>query len=315
MKPNISTYSVLFFIGLILAYYASSDSKSHRSYGQQWLSLDKTTFKQLTYEEEGGKSVNIEPQGDKLFWVTFQAKADSETQQFRADDTMDQLLEDWTRLGVVKALGSSENLKLEDFALGTDAKLLILEFADQKYVFEVGKRSFQSPNVFMLDKKKNEVILVKQSLLNPLQKPRADLFERNIHDLELDTIDRIEVSNDDKQITLVPHEMKPGERKWVRAEDKEDEAADNWLGRILDLRARNYKPLHETQSTDQQPLKLRIEFYRGEDIVEKFTIREVLSATDGGDIAYYLKSRHTGGYVELYRNRIDTLLQDFSGVL
>lgn len=316
MKPNITVYGVLFVVGLLMAYYASQDSGEPAPSGQRWLNLRAADLHTIKYQEDGRLSLLIDRYQPGLFWAVHQQEGKDST-EFKVRSHITELAHSWAKLRALRVVGSAENIDLSEYELDDDKQKLSLLFGDQELAFIIGRRGFQSQENFVLDKQRNQVILISRQDIQPFQNALNELYERDIVTVEMDTIEQITLESESKQIVFRNQGNSSGsDIKWVADAESgaDEELASAWLNRVLRLQIRTYESLNEADEIDQWPQAFGLKLSRNGRVVEELTLRSTPDHEETGS-SYRLKTIHTHGYVRLYDSRVETILADLEAIL
>ncbi|SMF55365.1 DUF4340 domain-containing protein [Pseudobacteriovorax antillogorgiicola] len=315
MNSRVLPYFVLFLIGLAGAYWASGP-KDKVDRGQVWLNIDGK-IELITYQDPKKRVIVDADQR----WVTeaeMQDGIDLPPVEYKAGKAFENVLEDLETLRALKTIGKFSEVSAEEYGFaGEEKTTLIIKTKNEEYSFEIGKRSFQTSNVFVRDMKRDEVILVSRSAINILRNAKARLYERKPYNFDLnDDVVAVQISRGDKSLELVKEgRSEKGKVVWKRS-DKDDKADSeaSWLEKVLKLQVKKYATPVERQNLDKADALVTIGFKGQKNDVESMSI---LKLNPGGDELeqFWLKSNYVKTYVLVDSNRAKTLVQDLSNFL
>ncbi|MFW7379365.1 MAG: DUF4340 domain-containing protein [Oligoflexus sp.] len=315
MKPNIRIYIILFVIGLAVSYFVSDSEQDQAQSGQKWLSLKANEFQSLRYQDNKGGILEIQRLPKTGYWASYAPNGQA-PEGFKVRNTIDDLIKFWADLRVLRVIGATDEVQLEDYDLAESEHTLQLQFGENNFRYIVGKKGFQSQDHFILDQQKNQVLMISRRGLQALQNAKNELYERDILVVDLEKIDRIEVEGKDKKLVFKGLGKGSGqELRWIREglESEDDETASSWMNRMLRLQIRAYEDHTENTRFDDLESVLHFRFFDKDKQLEEMQIRSTISS-DEQKREYRLKSENTYGYVRLYDSRLETLINDFEAM-
>ena len=312
MNNRILPYLVLFIVGLGGAYWASVP-KGKSSKGQLWLNLEGK-IKEVQYI---GDSVEVLVDIPNR-WIEVNPTGDStaKRQVFKAGKTLDDVLKGLEKIYAIKVIGSLKDIDSKEYGLENSKTRLDVVTEETKYSFDVGKRSFQTSNVFLHDSNRKEVILASRNAINLLRNAKARLYERSPIDFKLnDNVSLVKVRRGGDSIEIEKKgKDDKGKLLWKR-KDKEQPSQDlgSWLNKVVKLQAKKYADPKHRQDFDKLSVILEASFFDREKSVD--TIKIVKREKGKEKFEYWLTSSYVGSYVLLDGNRAKTLIQDFQNLI
>ena len=305
MNPRITPYLILFIFSLSGAYWASLPKK--RSSGERsWLVL-KERLSSLSYINP---SVKVEIDFSSSWVRVFSRKNGkiTATDEFLASKAINDLREKMADVKARKVIGSYEKIDSGEYGFeGEEKTILSLNTTSEIYEFEVGKRSFQSSDVYLRDMQRQEVILSPNKAINIVINATSRLFKRNIVDFKLsEDVSHIDLSFGGRDINLIPSKEGGGNVMWrITGQTTAHESLSNWLKRFVGLKLKKYAD--ESQVFDGNQV-FSASFQLNSGSRESVTIS--LKEDKKHRSQYWLKSSGSPRHVLLDPNRTKTLLRD-----
>ena len=155
-----------------------------------------------------------------------------------------------------------------------EKKKFKIKAGSEEYEFLIGKRSFQTSNVYVLDTKKQKVILINREPFNFIRNPKARLFESKSYNFSLtDDISKVQIVEKDKSLALDKMKKQKGKVYWVNeGQEDENETAGSWLSNFMKLKIKRYPTDLEKTSLGKLEGLAKVEFLNGNNQVEVIEI-------------------------------------------
>jgi hypothetical protein len=320
MKIKMMPYVGFFIVSLALAYFAADEGAHESESGQNWLKLAKGSIQEIAYEEDGNQTHVKKGQGEGIYWIETVLKLKSpegekeEKDRFLANEKLEEALERFHSFEVEKVIGDAKGLKLEEFGLDKPVGRLVVKYGEnQELKLAIGKRSFQSPEVFVLDEGKQTVLLLDRQTIALLERPKNRLALTQPYRFKPDDLAAAMLSQEDKTAEFV-QQGKGQARAWFTRgkSDSPNEAFRNWLDKLLKLRVEAYPSEEQVAGIEQLPRKFSILFRDERKELDLLTFYEDSSASP---LRYWVKSRSLPLPVAVEGSKVSVLLADLKGIL
>lgn len=318
MKVKILPYLVFFLLSLAAAYFTSGPSKERQGSAQEWIAIAKDGVKRISYDSEG-KTTVIEKDGDS-YWVDASATTKTpegeklEKDRFIASDKMKDVLDSLASFQIEKVIGAAKDLKLEEFGLDKPTGHFEVNYGkDQSFKLALGKRGFQSPEIFVLDEAKQNVLLVAKQFFAPFERAKARLALSVPYRFNPDDVSSVALNRDDKHQEFV-RQIKGENKMWfTRGKlDAPNEAFRNWLDKLLKIRIETYAEASDAARIEKLPAKFSVLLGSDKEELDLFL---VLEDTSSSPTRYWLKSKKLPVPVQVETDKVSTLLADLSALI
>ncbi len=321
MKVKILPYLAFFLASLVFAYFSTGSTKEKQSSAQEWMALPKGSIVQMSYEGDGKKTeITREGEGEnEVYWVEAISKAKTPEgeqevkERFLANDKLKETTDALYSFQVEKIIGAAKDLKLEEFGLDKPTGHFLIKFSgDKTFKLALGKRGFQSPDVFALDEDKQIVLLVAKQIFASFERPKARLALTNPYRLNPDEVESAVLSVGDKHREYV-RQVKGQSKSWyVRDKlDTPDEAFRNWLDKFLKIKVEAYPD--EAQKTVIATLtpKFSILLKSQKAELDLLSVYEDVGSTPA---KFWLKSKSLPVPVQVEGSKLSTLIADLASL-
>jgi hypothetical protein len=341
MVKNVAGYVVALVASLGFAYYASMPQDNSDKEAVDWISIDEGNIAAVTMQTPESK-VRAEAK-DGGYWMSVEKapkkeepKDESEPKEavnpldqpltaeapevtrFKGNQRMKDFVKSFAPLKAYRVIGKLQDLKAEEFGLDGEPKQVVeVEMKNNdKYRFVVGKKSFGSSNVFLLDEKKGEVILVKGGPIDNLAKAELRMFEREV--MSLDPEDMSAATIRKGEVTARwdhSSRSESGELQWKKeGHSAAHKAFANWIDKISKLRLTEFADESKVESLSTLPPVFEIDLASGMDKAENIVVVKVEGEGNKG-AEYWIKSKFLGTFAKLDSARMENLAKDLDGVL
>lgn len=247
MKGRVFPYLLLFLVSLALAYLASLPSKKD-SGSQVWLDLDGH-LDSLSFRDE-----RVEIKIDfhtKVVDLTDLKSKKPVSHLFLGNDGLVELKKQIETMRAIKTIGNFADINQEEYGFQTDSsKFLSLKMRNESYKFDIGKRSFQSPHIYLHDLNRKKVILVSNVFIRSMQNAKSQLIERRLIQAELGSeVSSIQLNHKEKVFTLVPGEGASSNGLWmIKGREPSNKGVTNWIKKLMGLRVKSYVKKEDVSS-------------------------------------------------------------------
>ncbi|HYX39879.1 MAG TPA: DUF4340 domain-containing protein [Oligoflexus sp.] len=319
MKVRIVPYIVFFVASLAFAWFASRPSLQSESMGKEWISISKESLKKIVYTDENGTvEVSKDPTAPEAFWIdSAETRKEgpndvSVKDRYLVGDRMKELLAELAPFRVEKQIGEAGKVNLADFGLDKPTGTFEVQYGEGKtFTLLMGKRSFQSPTVFVLDKDKNLVLLVQRKVMSMLEKPKARMAMSKPFSLAEDDVSQVYVHQDNKTWKFY-RKTQGSEKVWYpEATDKPAEAFRNWIDKVLKLRVEGYPQDDQKEALSKLVPKFSMELKTDRADLDTWSILEEA----GTPTRYWLKAGKLPVPVLIDATKVPVLVNDMKAFL
>jgi len=333
MKRDFITYSVLLVVGLALAFYVSMPDKDKGDSSKlEWVKVDPSGVSGLRFES-ATTNIQIKRREDgEGFWgiVTVKPKKDKDgddknvegkgkpafTREFKISKRIDDVLSAFNPLYVLRNIGEIKEDQKEEFGLHKqDKKFKILLGGDPVVEFIIGKRAYGSRNLFVLDAKTNNVLLINGSNISDIEKAEVRMFERSLFSVSFNDLNAAEIKTALKQ-KRVEHTKRDGSGKLQWHDPGEDGAIkasySSWLNKFNNLRVQRMINADEKVEIAKNGKEvLQIVLFKSSDPVVTLKIIK----QPGEKPSYWVDSSFLGSFAKVDDNRMDSIVKDLDNIL
>jgi hypothetical protein len=314
MRVKILPYVVFFLASLAFAFFASRPTLQSDSMGKEWISISKESLKKIVYTDENG---TVELSKDKAvpdaFWIDSEEKRKegpsdvSVKDRYLVGERIKELLAEIKPFRVEKQIGEAGKVNLAEFGLDKPTGTFEVQYDDGKaFTLLMGKRSFQSPTVFALDKDKNLVLLVQRKVMGMLEKPKARMAMSKPYSFAEDDVARVYVKQDGKEWRFFRKNQGTNKVWYPEAKDTATEAFRNWIDKILKLRVEGYPDDDQKQALSKLPPKFTLELLSDRADLDSWSVLE----EPGTPLRYWLKAGKLPVPVLIDATKLPVLLND-----
>lgn len=310
MKTRVLPYLLVFIGSLVGAFVVSLPNKKSVK-GQIWWNLGGkiNSVQYLSAEKK------VEFDTNKLWIETFKSSNGAwiEESSFKVSPVGKDILKDLESLEAIKVIGSYKDIDPKEYGFQEDHAKLEIRTQEETYRLELGKRNFQSSEIFVHDVQKNLVFLMRNRPVNLLDSAETRLYERRVHNINLEgEVQKIELKSSGRTRTFKKaSQVKGGGYIWKKPDDTDaPEGLENWLMKVLKLQVKRYGTSNESQRIDRLQPFLSASFQTEKDVLDVIHIYQVESGSK--DLEFWLKSSFSQYYVLLDAGRVKGIKEDFS---
>lgn len=319
MRVKIIPYVAFFIASLAFAWFASRPTVNSEIVGKEWISISKEALKKIVYTDENG-TVELIKDGTvpNAFWINSEEKRKegpndvTVKDRYLVGDRIKEVLAEITPFRVEKQIGEAGKVNLADFGLDKPTGTFEIHYGEGKvFTLLMGKRSFQSPTVFVLDKDKNLVLLVQRKLMSMLEKPKARMAMSKPYNFAEDDVARVYVHQDGKEWRFFRKNQGTEKIWYPEAKDKASEAFRNWIDKVLKLRVEGYPEDAELEALGKLTPKFKLDLKSERADLDSWSILEETGTTT----RYWLKAGQLPVPVLIDATKVPVLLNDMKAFL
>lgn len=356
MRNEVGIYSLLLATSLGLALWASSP-KPESSSGDDRVAVVSPlldAIEEIRYEDKSLKVTATRQDGDR-FWIE-QSKLDKSaskagapdeasdddeadlsgasaqvdggpkaagaTERFLASKKITDVTERVAPLMALRALGTADSLKLEDFGLVEPEITYSIRVRgrNEPYVFRLGKKAFGKSDFYAKFEGDGKVYLLDGKPFLDLKRAKANLYERDLLSGKTDDIRGATIVAQDKtKVLRHTNRDEDGDLKWT--DDRPDAtvkaAYDTWMGRIERLRVNSYATADDLPKIEAASTFLEIRMSRDGD-GEVLQFRKTVAPNPekpGTDLTHYwIHSTYLSTWVSIGTSRGEAIEKDLSSI-
>lgn len=284
--------------------------------------------------DKGGDKAAADKEGEKSAPATAPAPAppassaapapvheikETETvKSFRGSEQADKLLEAFTPLMALRALGTVDEAKAKELGLTESKKSLVVQFKNRSVQFAIGSTSYGAGDIYVRDDQ-GQVFLLPSRFSSDFEYAESRLMERRLHRFERPDISRVEVTVGGKKKVLVQQNRQdPVNYYWAEEQTptKRDDVLRNWMDKVLriaisDYVAKGEEPqppaMSQAQGSPAYGEVLTLRFYDGRRSIGHATFSRY---PKGSTNEYYATTELTIGLVRLLSATAESAVQD-----
>ncbi len=237
---------------------------------------------------------------------------EEKTIRFISVGAAEPLVKALTPLKAVRALGNLDEARRSEFGFEEPDGTLRVVYGDQERSLLVGGTTPGGGDRYAKDADGDTLYVVSGDVIRNIANAEQRLFERDLHEFELDDIDTLTIEFERKTRTLVrPPDSDDG---WASSDTPQeiDETAGNWVEKLNRLRPSEY--------TDQPPaglgpesVVLRVQYLEGR---RPRGILELSSVPGEKGRDYYVRTEQTRNwYAKVLQSAGEQLEQDVTSVV
>jgi hypothetical protein len=287
--------------------------------GKEWISVSKEALKKIFYTDENGTvELSKDSKIPDAFWINSEEKKKegpndvTVKDRYLVGERIKEVLAELTPFRVEKQIGEAGKVNLADFGLDKPTGALEVHYGDGKvFTLLMGKRSFQSPTVFVLDKDKNLVLLVQRKLMSMLEKPKSRMAMSKPFSFDEDDVARVYVNQDGKEWRFFRKNQGADKVWYPEAKDKASEAFRNWIDKVLKLRVEGYPQDSELDALQKLTPKFKLDLKSERTDLDTWSILEESGTTP----RYWLKADKLPVPVLIDATKVPVLLNDMKAFL
>jgi len=319
MRVKILPYVAFFVASLAFAWFASRPTVQSESMGKEWISISKEDLKKIVYTDENGTvELSKDTTVSDAFWIDSEEKRKegpndvSVKDRYLVGERIKELLAEIKPFRVEKQIGDAGKVNLADFGLDKPTGTFEVQYGDGKaFTLLMGKRSFQSPTVFVLDKDKNLVLLVQRKVMSMLEKPKARMAMSKPFNFVEDDVARVYVKQDGKEWRFFRKTQGANKIWYPEAKDTATEAFRNWIDKILKLRVEGYPQDDQKEALSKLSPKFTLDLLSDRADLDTWSILE----EPGTPVRYWLKTGKLPVPVLIDATKLPVLLNDMKAFL
>ena len=358
MKKELVIIVTLLFLSFGLAYRASLPvSESDES--KEWFSVDPKGVTAITYKLPL-KSIHATQQPDgQGYWVDWSETTEirkpaalpppaahpvdptaaastspsptptpaepvetkTEAMGFKANEQISTILDALKPFRAVRVVGKADKLDVKEYGLDDKAGLLTIATSKgESFNLRVGKRSYGSRNVFALDEKQGQVILIEATVIESLENAKTQLYERRIVAKELAEFKQVKAVAGGQEKALVQGDKdQNGEATWKDA-DEGATAKPNyktWLDNVAKMRVQRFATKEEEAKIAGLPPFLELVLVDGDKEHDRLAFRkvEVGGLPDEKELSFWVSSKFLGINAKVPAGRMTTFETDVQGIV
>lgn len=264
--------------------------------------LERRDDEASDHTESGDESTDEDASSEALT-VAAEPVLEEREVSFKGNDKADELWDDFAPMRAERRLGSLSDIDPSLTGLDDPTATIAVQRRDETLQLRVGGETYGSRDLYVaLD---DEVFLIDEAMLRPLEHAKNRLVERRLHPLREPEVERLVLTRGDATRTLLQvNRDDDAQRFWADAStpDTADEDATTWLSKLFRLRAQGYDV---DADLDLSPVFTAT--LEGDDGTWQV---EVLTA----DGQYYARSAYNRTPVQLTRSLASELDADMSAV-
>lgn len=305
-------YPLILVISLSLAYWASLPTEKGQLHRELWLSSNISPELIIKYQDK--EKITTIQDG----WVTVEKIVDDTPMPpltFRSNRQLNRVRDKLLDLYAEKVIGDANDLDLKDYELDQDTSFFEIGSEGSTKRFVIGKRSFQTSNVYVLDKSRQKVILVQREPFNILRNPKARLFEARPFKFRLiDDVSHATISRGDKSLEMILGKDDKNKVFWTKPNEKETlESEGSWIRSLLRLKITKYAIGSEEKKLAKLTEEFQVNFTKNGEPVEQIKLYKLEKEDE--QTSYWVKSNYLNSYGMVDGTKAKTLLQDISSFL
>lgn len=319
MRVKILPYALFFLASLAFAWYASRPTLQSESSGKEWLSLSKESIKKIVYTDETSSvTVSKDAKVPDAYWIDSveQRKEGpndvSVKDHFLVGERITELFAELTPFRIEKQIGEAGKVNLADFGLDKPTGTFEVEYGEGKALkLLMGKRSFQSSTVFVLDKDKNLVLLVQRKLMSMLEKPKARMAMTKPFSFAETDVTQVNVLTDGKEAKFFQRAQGNSKLWYPEAKDTPAEAFRNWIDKVLKLRVEGYPDDTQKETLSKLTPRFALALKGERKDLDTWSILE----EPGTPVKFWLKAGKLPVPVLIDATKVPVLLNDMKAFL
>lgn len=230
------------------------------------------------------------------------------------------LSEHWKKLAPLRAkrgFGRVSAGTLQEFELDHPRGTITLRARGKTYTLEVGGTPFGSSDAYVRDKGSGRVYLVAAATVRDIEFAESRFMQRELVSAEAKDLTKVVITVGDRRKTLVQRTTGEDESHWTDEAhpDQRNEMFDNWMRRVLGLRAIEYLAPDEEPHAEggSAPIVnvLTIEYFGASGSLGRAEIRKV----DADEAEYFGRSPATRSWITLSASLLEQVERDLESVV
>jgi len=315
-RKDVFVYAGLLVASLALAYYASLPVDNSAQGRTEWLKIEPASVSKLSYSDED-ISIDISKRGDQLYWVVYRdlkKDPDGEVYEFRANKQVQDVLNFFNPMYIIRDLGNAKDLDLARFDLTEASKsILTIESDGQSRKFRLGKRSYGSREMYLLDEKAQHGLMAAGVTFDKIKNAKSTLYERKLFELADKDITKVTLTVGEAE-KVMEHSTKDskGVLIWSDPLDPsvEKPSYKSLVSKIEKIDAQSYASTSERDALSKLKSFAEFTFFKGsgETVVLKFYKEQKNSEN-----TYWVWSSYLDSYVKVDTARGEAIEKDVPG--
>jgi len=322
-RHTLGGYCFLLLIALGLAYWASLPQKSNDDDRQSVFQIASDAIGSVEYRSDDLK-VTIEKKGDR-YWITYdrpeKKKADGTVEvaamfdRFLASGRLKDLFNRLSPLEAVRVIKNPDAAALAGYGLQNSKKIFQVKKGGKVELdLLVGKQSYGSQNLFVLDQVSKNVWLIDGDTVFDVEKADLRLYERNIMTFNSDEIKTAEITLGQKT-KVISKTKRDQQGALVWTDDKENAAPNlaykSWFERFERLKVGIYAREEQVAALEKIPILFSVTVTTQIGSKETISIRKV---TEGNEEVYWLYSDFLKSFASIPVSRVEQVAKDVKPV-
>ncbi len=235
-----------------------------------------------------------------------------EEKSFRGNETCDRAIDRFRPMRALREFAAIDDEKRTEMELDETEATLTVTAGDQERVFDIGGRSYGSNDYYLQERDGGAVYLVESRMVGDLKGGHNRLMERNLQAFQLEEVDRAVIQGGEAAREFV--QLNRDDRTAAYWADPADttraaDAADNWLGKLMRLRATGYLVGDPTGLQ----VVARVTMFDGPR--EQGWVEVGTAPGAGGETTYLARSGHTVAWVEVSEHTGSDVVEGLAEVL
>ena len=230
------------------------------------------------------------------------------------------LREHWTKFAPIKAkraFGRVSASTLEEFELEHPRGTITIKARGKTHILEVGGTPFGSSDAYVRDKGSGRVYLVAAATVRDIEFAESRFMQRELLGVDAKDITKVVIASGARRKTLAQHAVDESHTSWTdeATPQTRNEMYDNWMRRVLGLRAIDYLAPDEepaaAQGSAESSTVFTIEAFDARGSMGRAEIRKVQS----DPTEYFGRSPATRSWVSLSASLLEQIERDLDPLL
>lgn len=243
------------------------------------------------------------------------------TKSFLGSEAATTLMTDLASLKAIRNLGILSKEKLKAFGLDKEDKSITLVSGSSPRVFLIGDNTYGNLDLYLKDKSDGRVYIVRPQSIQDLRYAEYRLIERELHAFKMEDIDRVEVTDDKTNKTLLQGERRIPEKAFWASPTAPSQAVEvygNWMQKVTRLKALDYES--STSAVSDLKKVMEIKYFNGNramGFIRLFNGKETTQADPGSPTSarttsqeFFVESEHTRGRAKISKTLAEDVIKD-----
>lgn len=315
MKRELKLVSILFAASLGFAWWASLPETARNPERKAVLSVTPAQVNGIELSSADLKIQIRKVDGPDRWWIETEKAAVKDS--FLASNKMKEVLAQLNPLEAIRVLGKVKPEALAEYGLDNSTKKLIVRDSKgaELVSLAVGKQAYGSRNLFVMDLRDNNVLLIPGDVVGDVEKAEIKLYERTITNVVFEEIQKASVSHGGKTRNLA-HTRRDdkGSLVWT-AENAEGAAvapAKSWFERLERVRIVAFAKPEELSVLEKMPplFSVTLDASGASADVLTFAKTKAAGATNDGVMDYWAHSKFLGTWAKVGSSRVEPIEKD-----